>query len=573
MLSIESQASSWCENKRQKFDKHGMPSCIQTIVESIENVQQPGNLIHTLTLPLTAAEQSRLWKAVTTTWRNLKHKHVPADDSKDEDTTNLVSAKKENRSGNNLPPYDEAEAEAGEMDEEITMDDWEDVPAEEDPMYCAQKRDAQTIVDWANQVARVAPIMPLSQLLSAADDAILGDRFCLMRVALKEIMVNEKCFVPTPQLLSEAEHVWRDVLTQWDADDSITCITELIDIGLFSWFDEKSSRFDPLYYIASTRCILTKDVAVIDKRKLVVLARERLIDSGYYLIGCKIFGMATTYTRLELDALFNHHKGCWPHIFDMTFSDRRTIWTVVQRVEDFECLLQIALRTSRRIKWGQLMSIDSLHGSVEIRPRLGIALHFCRNENVLKCILEEMTSSCLDEPILDAPNLPSYIAQHVCPFLMQRVTTRPELLARTILWVETYVESHLSPDARLSFGALQFTPPQQEQIDKLRHFIKHADSCLVCLEDTLDRTICNHAIHVATCMIKLESAICPGCRVPLAVGADVKEEHLEQLRKHVETSKAQRLESWQNDMIRLQELYNDMLPPDVLHELAVRHNV
>jgi hypothetical protein len=571
MLAIkepDAQASS--TNKRQKVDKSGGPSSLLSVVEYIQDVLPPRNLTETLTLPLTLSEQARLWEAITTTWRNLKHKHAPIDEMKDTMAVESVLAKKLNDVGDINGSLDEAGA---QINEELTLDDWEDGSAEDDPLYCAQKRDAQTIVDWVRQVCRVAPNMPLSQMLSEADDNILDDRFCLIRTALTEIELTHKHIEITPHLVEEAEIVWRVILTKWDDDASIAGIGDMIDMGLASWFDVKKSRFDPLYHIASTRCI-SRDVQPSDKRKLMTLARERSIDSGYYLIACKIFDMAIRCASLELDKLLVHHKGCWLYILNVTFSDWRTIWTVVQRHEDFEQLLQIATRTSREINWLQLMSIDSLHPtSSKCRPRLGIALHFCNNENVLKCMLEEMESSCLDQAILDAPNLPTYIAQQVCPFFLQRMSTCPEVVARIVLWIEGYVESHLNADARVAFAALQFTPQQQEKIDTLRHFLKHADSCLVCMEETLDRAACGHTIHVASCLVKLENAVCPYCRDDLVVGGHVEEKHLQQLRTHIETSKARRLTAWQNEMLRLQELYNDMLPPDVLHDLAVRHNV
>jgi hypothetical protein len=558
-------------NKRQALNQESVEesSSLQSVIVCIQNALPARDLTKTFTLPLSTSEQLQLWETVINTWKQLKMKHAPSDEMTDTTTMSGCEESSSNNDRNNPPNELDAQ-----VHEELTMDDWDDKSAEDDPLYCAQQRDAETIVDWARKVSCVSSVLPLSQMLSESDDDILNDRFCLIRVAITELETCHENTLITPNLRKEAEMVWRVVLNEWDNDASEAGITELIDMGFARWIDVTQSRFDPLYYIASTGCI-SRNVTPTNKRKLLTIARERAVDSGYYVVACKIFHMAVLNTNVELDKLLNHHRGCWLHIFNATFEDWRTIWTVVQREEDFQQLLQIASRTSQHINWMQLMCIDSLYATTTLDnlPRLGIAVHYCNNESVMKCMLEEMTSSCLDQAILDAPNLPTYIAQQVCPFFLQRGTTRPEVLARIVVWVETYAETHLSIDARRAFAVLQFTSQQREKIDKLRHFMKHADSCLVCMEDTLDRTACGHTIHVASCLVKLESAVCPGCRVALVTGGHVEEQHLKQLRTHIATSKAHRLAAWQNEMLRLQELYDDMLPPDVLHELAVRHNI
>jgi len=109
-------------------------------------------------------------------------------------------------------------------------------------------------------------------------------------------------------------------------------------------------------------------------------------------------------------------------------------------------------------------------------------------------------------------------------------------------------------------------------VAKLRYFQEHADTCAVCMEDTLDRLACGHAIHVDACMGFLPRAVCPYCRADIAVGASVTQEARDAMCARILDQRQRDHAAYMREMRALQDTYPDVMPDAMLHELSQRYN-
>jgi len=458
----------------------------------------------------------------------------------------------------------------GDDNPELSYDEWSDGENESvDPSTQQWKEDATLLVSIAKELSTHGggDIIPLNTLVSDSQDDILKDRYCLVRVALEAISSSSTAEAQRRALpaIVELSHT---IVRESDLD-GFRCLTEF---GVWDWFSLQVSRFNPLHHFSASEFAEIYDGA----------RHQHKEERQLYTTGCRIFDKAATRMSIVLD--LEDEKECLPQLLHLQFKDRRTLWTVVRSEAEFDLLLKASTLASPRHDWCRLMAIDSLlpEGSsgASPPPRLGTMLHFAPSDTILRRMLCEMEedkdkeSGCLRKPLLDCADLPSFVARHVCPFFANRGVGYEDMFARVFTFVEKHAaDVALDAASRAAFNAIVPTLAQAASLRKLRHFQANAEACCVCLEDTLDRTSCGHAIHVPACFANLSNMLCPCCRAPLVAGESVTAHHLSQLAIQITTTKAENYRQWNAEMQTLQNLYDGAIPPAILHELSVRFNI